>query len=154
MPFVSKIEARAFARATEVSERVTTSVQSIFPELLRQNLVISKSKAAGQSGDAILIITATLEGQKDCDSVLDYILKRMDSNSHRAIERSIDNRLDDDCIFFLRIDKQAAFLGNMKMADEADVISVRFHFKQHPRCKREEVMLFVEARLRAAGGFV
>jgi RNA binding exosome subunit len=154
MPFVNRIEARAFARATEVSERVTASVQSIFPEHLKHNLVMSKTKAAGQSGDVILIITATLESQKDCDAVLDHILSQMDSTSHRAIERSLDNRLDDECIFFLRIDKQAAFLGNMKMTDEADVISVRFHFKQYPRCEREEVMLLIENRLRAAGGAI
>jgi RNA binding exosome subunit len=154
MPFVNKIEARAFARATEVLERVTASVQSIFPEHLKHNLVMSKSKAAGQSGDTIFIIAATLEGQRECDAVLDHILKQMDSTSHRGIERSLDIRLDDECIFFLRIDKQAAFLGNMKMADVADVISVRFHFRQHPRCRREEVMHSIEDRLRAAEGVV
>jgi len=154
MPFVNKIEARAFARATEISERVTASIQSIFPEYLRQKLVISKTKAEGQAGDAIIIITAVLEGQDDCEPVLRYIFEQMDSSSRRAIARSFDIRLDDDCVFFLRIDKQAAFLGNMKMTDETDVISARFRFKQYPRCKREEVILMIENHLQAAGGLV
>jgi RNA binding exosome subunit len=154
MPFVSKIEARAYARATEVLERVAISVQMIFPEHLRQKLVVSESKAEGQAGNAIIVITATLKGQVDCQSVLNYIFEQMDNQSRRAIERSLEIRLDDECVFFLRIDKQAAFLGNMKIAEETDVISVRFHFKHHPRCKREEVILLIESCLQAAGGLV
>ncbi|MFW9955982.1 MAG: RNA-binding domain-containing protein [Candidatus Thorarchaeota archaeon] len=152
MPFVNKIEARAYARATEILERVASSVQSVFPENLRQNLVMSKSKAEGQAGDAIVVITATLEGQENCEPVIDYVFEQMDSQSRRAIEHSLDIRLDDDCVFFLRIDKQAAFLGSMKIAGESDLISARFHFKQYPRCKREEVLLLIENRLRSAGG--
>lgn len=154
MPFVNKIEARAYARATEVLERVALSVQSVFPESLRQKLVMSKSKAEGQAGDAIIVITATLEGQENCEPVIDYVFEQMDSQSRRAVERSLDIRLDDDCIFFLRIDKQAAFLGIMKIAGESDLISARFHFKHYPRCKREEVLLLIENRLRSAGGSV
>ena len=154
MPFVSKIETRAYARATEVLERVVASVQSIFPEHLRKKLTITKSKAEGQAGNAIIVINATLDGQKDCEPVMNYIFEQMDSNSRRAIERSLDIRLEEECVFFLRIDKQAAFLGNLKMADEADVISARFHFKHIPRCKREEVILLIESHLRAAGGLV
>jgi RNA binding exosome subunit len=154
MPFVNKIETRAYARATEISERVTAAIQSVFPEYLRQKLLISQSKAEGQAGDAIIIITATLEGQEDCEPVLRYIFEQMDSHSRRSMERSLDIRLDDNCIFFLRIDKQAAFLGNMKIADELDVISARFRFKQYPRCKREEVILLIESYLRTTGGLV
>jgi len=152
MPFVNKIEARAYTRATEVQERVTSSVQSVFPENLRQKLVMSRSKAEGQAGDSIQVITAILEGQENCEPVIDYVFEQMDSQSRRAVERSLDIRLDDDCIFFLRIDKQAAFLGSIKIAGESDLISARFHFKHYPRCKREEVLLLIENRLSSAGG--
>jgi RNA binding exosome subunit len=154
MPFVNKIETRAYARVTEIPERVTTSIQSVFPEHLRQRLVITKSKAEGQAGDAIIIIIATLEGQDDCEPVLRYIFEQMDRSSLRTIERSLDIRLDDDCNFFLRIDKQAAFLGNLKIGEEIDVINVRFRFKQYPRCKREEVILLIENRLQVTRGLV
>ena len=152
MPFVTKIEARAYARATEVSDRVAASIMFIFPERLRQKVSVSMSSAEGQAGDAIVVISATLEGQEDCEGVLNYVLEQMDSHSLRALERSLDIRLDDKCILFLRIDKQAAFLGVMKLADDSDVVSARFHFKQYPRCKREEVRLLLENQLRVAGG--
>ena len=152
MPFVTKIEARGYTRATEVSDRVAASIMFIFPERLRQKVSISMSNAEGQAGDAIVVISATLEGQEDCEGVLNYVLEQMDSHSLRALERSLDIRLDDKCTLFLRIDKQAAFLGMMKLADDSDVISARFHFKEYPRCKREEVRLMIENQLRSAGG--
>ena len=152
MPFVTKIEVRAYARATEVSDRVAASIMFIFPERLRQRVSVSMSNAEGQAGDEIMVISATLKGQEDCDGVLNYILEQMDSHSLRALERSLDIRLDEKCILFLRIDKQAAFLGVMKLADDSDVVSARFHFKQYPRCKREEVKLMLENQLRVAGG--
>lgn len=151
MPFVSKIEARAFARATEVSERVAIAIMSVFSEQLRQHVSITMSNAKGQAGDAIGIISATLEGKENCDGVLNRVLEQMDMQSLRALERSLDKRLDDQCIFFLRIDKQAAFLGKMKLADDADVVSARFHFKQYPHCERDDVMLVIESSLRACG---
>jgi RNA binding exosome subunit len=111
MPFVSKIEARAYARATEVSERVVSAVLSIFPEHLRQSVLTESSKAEGQVGDTITIVSGTLDGEEDCEATLDYLFGQMDRQSKRIIERSLDIRLEDQCIFFLRIDKQAAFQG-------------------------------------------
>jgi RNA binding exosome subunit len=154
MPFVSKIETRAYARATEVSERVVSAVLSIFPERLRQSVLIKSSKAEGQVGDTITIVSGVLEGQEDCDVTLDHLFGQMDSQSKKIIERSLDIRLDDQCVFFLRIDKQAAFQGLVRMANGQDVITVKLYFKQHPRCKPNDVISVVEERLRTAGGTV
>jgi RNA binding exosome subunit len=152
MPFVNKIETRAYARATEVSDRVVSSILSIFPEHLRQIVLIETSRAEGQMGDTITIATGVLEGQDNCGPVLDYVFSQMDRQSLRTIERSLDIRLDEQCVFFLRIDKQAAFQGLVRMADGLDVISVRFYFRQYPRCNWDDVRLLIEDRLRTAGG--
>jgi RNA binding exosome subunit len=152
MPFIDKIETRAYARATEVPDRVVVSILTLFPEHLKQRVLVQVTRAEGQMGDAITIIAGVLTGQDDCDSVLGYILGQMDRQSIRTIERSLNIRLDEQCVFFLRIDKQAAFQGTIRMANESDVISVRFHFKQYPRCRRDDLRLLIEDRLRTAGG--
>jgi RNA binding exosome subunit len=154
MPFVSKIEARAYVRTTEVFERVVSAVLSIFPEHLRQSVLIESSKAEGQVGDTITIVSGALDGEEDCEAALDYLFGQMDRQSRRIIERSLDIRLDDQCIFFLRIDKQAAFQGLVRMANGQDVISVKLYFKHYPRCKPDEVLLVIEEKLKTAGGAV
>lgn len=151
MPFISKIEARAYARATEIVERIETAVSNIFPKKIRPKISMQTTTAEGQSGNSILIVSGLIEGRENCDAILDFILGEMRLESQRALRRSIDLRLDDNCVFFLRIDKQAAYLGELKLTDNADVISIRFHFRNYPRSRREEVIQMIEDRLQVAG---
>lgn len=151
MPFISKIEARAYVRATEIIERVVTAVSNIFPVEARPIISITISSAEGQVGDSISIVSVLLEGRENCEAVFDFILKEMKIEGQKALKRSIELRLDDDCVFFLRIDKQVAYLEEVKITDKTDIISARFHFRDYPRCKRDDVIKMIESRLQIAG---
>ena len=150
MPFIRKIEARAYSRATEISERVSTAICGIFPEDVRQNVSFSEEMAEGQSGDSISIITGLLDNRNECEISLDYMLKQMEKKDRRAIKRTLDLRLNNNCVFFLRIDKQGAFLGKIRLADNADVIRTRIYFRDSPRCKKKDAILLIEKRLQDA----
>jgi RNA binding exosome subunit len=151
MPFISKIEARAYARATEILERVETAVLNLFPELMRPLISMKISSAEGQSGDVISIVSSELEEKENCQTTFNFVLSKMKRESQRALRRSIDLRLDNDCVLFLRIDKQAAYLGEVELTDKSDVISVRFHFRDYPRCKRNDATQIIENQLQIAG---
>lgn len=150
MPFIRKIEARAYTRATEISERVSTAIHGIFPENIRQNVSISEETAEGQSGDSISIVTGLLDNKNECEISFDFMLKQMDKKDRRAIKRTLDLRLNNNCVFFLRIDKQGAFLGKIRLADNADVLRIRIYFRDSPRCKKEDAMVLIEKRLQDA----
>jgi RNA binding exosome subunit len=150
MPFIRKIEARAYARATEISERVSTAIQGIFPENVRQNVSISEEWAEGQSGDSISIISGLLENRTECEHSFDFMLKQMEKKDLRAIQRSLDLRLSDHCVLFLRIDKQGAFLGKIRLANTADVISTKIYFRDSPRCKKADAIVLIVKRLQDA----
>ncbi|MFW9843415.1 MAG: RNA-binding domain-containing protein [Candidatus Thorarchaeota archaeon] len=150
MPFIRKIEARAYSRATEISERVSNAICSIFPENVRQNVSFSEESAEGQSGDSITIITGLLDIKDQCEISFDFMLKHMEKKDRRAIKRTLDLRLNNNCVFFLRIDKQGAFLGKIRLADNADVIRTRIYFKDSPRCKKNDAISLIEKRLQDA----
>ena len=150
MPFIRKIEARAYSRATEISERVATAIQGIFPENVRSNVSISVENVEGQYGDSISIVTGLLDNRNECEISFDFMLKHMEKKDRRAIKRTLDLRLNNNCVFFLRIDKQGAFLGKIRLADNTGVIRTRIYFKDSPRCKKKDAILLVEERLRDA----
>lgn len=150
MPFIRKIEARAYSRVTEISERVSTAILGVFPENVRQNVSVSEEKTRGQSGDAISIVSGLLENRDDCETTFDFILKQLEKSDLRAIKRSLDLRLDSHCVFFLRIDKQGAYLGKIRLANKTDVIRARFYFRDSPRCKKKDAVLLIEKRLQDA----
>ena len=150
MPFIRKIEARVYSRATEITDRVATAILNLFPEDVRENVSITEEKAEGQSGDAISILSGLLKNQDDCERTFDFILTNMEKKDRRTIKRSLDLRLNNNCVFFLRIDKQGAFLEKIRLADNADVIRARFYFRDSPRCKKDDAMLLIEQRLKNA----
>ena len=152
MTFVAKIEARAYSRATELPERVESAILNVFPENLRKEVAVSSSKAEGHSGYNIRIIVATLKKVQGGESTLDYIFASFDDRDQRRVKNSLLQRLDENCSFFLRIDKQAAFLGRLVLADRPDVISVKIDIKQYPKCKQEDAIEMLETRLHVAGG--
>jgi len=151
MPFISKIEARAYARATEILERVETAVSTIFPEELRSSISMTTTSVEGQSGDTISIVSGVLGTKELCERVFEFILGEIKTEGRRTLERSIDLRLDKNCVFFMRFDKQAAFLGDLKIDNEVDIISVRVFFRDYPRCKREDTVQMIERYLQDAG---
>ncbi|MHA1864766.1 MAG: RNA-binding domain-containing protein [Candidatus Thorarchaeota archaeon] len=150
MPFINKIEARAYSRATEISDRVIISIRSIFPENIRQNVSVSEEQVEGQSGDSISIVSGLLTSREDCETTFDYILKKLEKSDRSAIRRSLDLRLNRNCVFFLRIDKQGAFLEKMRLANDADVIRARFYFRDSPRCKKKDAIILINKRLQDA----
>ena len=151
MPFISKIEARAYARATEILERVETAVSTIFPEELRSSISMTTTSVEGQSGDTISIVRGVFETKELCERAFEFILREIKEEGRRALERSTDLRLDKNCVFFLRIDKQAALLGKLKMDNDVDIISVRVYFRDYPRCKREDTIQLIERYIEDAG---
>ena len=152
MTFVAKIEARAYSRATELPERVKSAILNVFPEEFQEDVVMSSSRTESHSGYDILVIVASLTKKKGCDSTLDHIFTGFDDRDRRRVKNTLFRRLDESCSFFLRIDKQVAFLGKLTLADGPDVISVRIDIKQYPKCKLEDTAEMLETRLRVAGG--
>lgn len=152
MSFVAKIEVRAYSRATEVLDRVVAAILSLYPEKYRELVESESTKVEGQSGDDILIVESTLTDKVGTEATLDYIFGKFGERDHRRLQNSLLRRLDKNCLFFIRIDKQEAFLNNIVLAKGPDVISVQIHIRQYPRCRLEDVMKMLENRLRAAGG--
>jgi RNA binding exosome subunit len=76
----------------------------------------------------------------------------LDENDRRHLSSSLTDRIDKNCLLFVRIDKQAAFLDDIVLAKGPDVIIIRIHIRQYPKCRQEEVRIMLEERLRAVGG--
>jgi RNA binding exosome subunit len=73
MPFVAKVEARAYSRATEDSDRVVAAILNLYPEKFRELVELKSTKVEGQSGDTILIVESKLIDKIGTETTLDYI---------------------------------------------------------------------------------
>jgi hypothetical protein len=152
MSFFSRVEARAYSRATEIVERVTTAILNVFPEEIRDKAKVNTTKTEGYNQVPILVISAVVADKVSSKIAADHLLKALSPGDRQAVLETLKQRLDDHCVLFVRIDKQAAYLGHLQLAAELDVISVQVQVRQYPRCVQEEAMAFIRERLAAVEG--
>jgi len=104
------IDLRTFCYATEDDKRVEAALRAFLPE----DFEIDRMENTGHHGDRIVVLSARVETADGMRHVLDR-LAELD-----AIDRvmdELDERVDDNCSFFLRLDKQAAFRDEVELGD-------------------------------------
>ena len=143
MPFISKIEARAYSRGTEIVERVTEAVLNLYPEELRDSVEIEAESTESHKNTEIVVIHASIEKRLYCERTFARIIGSLSEKERKTLRRTLSQRLDDQCVLFLRIDKQASYLGEIRLASNSDVISVRVHLREYPRCLRSDAEVFL-----------
>jgi len=90
------------------------------------------SRTEGHHGNPIDIIEASVE---DKDLIADFF-RRLSPHDMESVADSLPSRIDNGCNLFIRLDKQAAYLGEVRLAAEGDVISVRIKINAFPaRCE-------------------
>ena len=149
--FVGKVETRAFSRATEIVERVESAILNIFPTEFRDHVKTTHTMTEGHLQVPVVIISATLEGKKRCEPLVTNIISNLSESDKKYLLKSLDRRIDDECIFFLRIDKQAAYLDEIQLARNTDVISVQIHIRSYPRSTKLEAEDLVAKFIKDTG---
>jgi hypothetical protein len=137
--FTDYIEVRAHSRATEVPKRVEEAILNIFQEDLKEHVKVKRDVAEGHSDNPIVVIKGVLKNKRRCLEELNYLVSSLDENDLSYIRHTMTRRFD-DCRFYLRIDKQEAYLGNIHLAQVTDMISVEIRLRQYPRCEPDSAM--------------
>ncbi|MFC6862981.1 RNA-binding protein [Halomicroarcula sp. GCM10025817] len=120
------VDLRTFCYATEDEKRVEQALRTFLPE----DYPIERVENEGHYGDRIVVLSARVENADDVRHVLTQVATLEDIDEVRA---ELDDRVDDNCSFFLTFDKQAAFRGDVARGDG---ITLRAKVEAYP-AKRE-----------------
>ena len=123
------VDLRAFAYATEDEKRVADALRTFLPE----DGELDRVENVGHHGDRIVVLSARIENADGMRHVLDRLsgLDEVD----RVIDE-LDQRVDDNCALFLRVDKQAAFHGEVRLGPG---VTVRAKVEAYPAKKETAV---------------
>ena len=102
------LDVRAFCYATEDESRVEMAIRTLLPE----DASIERDTSEGHYGDRILVMHARLERADEIRHVLG-LLREMPTFDR--VHTEIEERMDEDCAFFLRLDKQRAYQGEVAL---------------------------------------
>jgi RNA binding exosome subunit len=121
---IGYVRLRAFSQATEEEGRVVKAVTFVSGgEGFTRNVV------QGHFGNPITIIETRLTKSRG----IRVFLKRLSSPGiARTLALELEERMDDDGILHLRLDKQGAYLGRLALATNKDVIDCSMKVTAHP----------------------
>ena len=116
------VDLRAFSYATEDQKRVEEALRSLLPD----DAELDRVENVGHHGDRIVVFSARIDVADGMRHVLDRLSALDDID--RVIDE-LDQRVDDNCALFLRLDKQAAFRGEVRLGSG---ITVRAKVEAYP----------------------
>jgi hypothetical protein len=136
------VDLRAFSYATEDVKRVEQALRALLPE----DVDLDRVENVGHHGDRIVVLSARVERADEMRHVLDRLSEIEDLD---RVLGELDERVDDNCALFLRLDKQAAFRGDVRLGPG---ITVRTKVEAYPAKKEKAVENARETLSRLADG--
>ena len=149
------VQLRTFAHATEDQAKVEAALACAAGHDLedaagekRFRTLLKDTSAAGHFNNPIHILEVELTRNRDVRAFWEAIFES-DGIAPRLL-READRRLDDDLVFWFRIDKQKAAQGAVHLSRGEDVIHVRAKLATYPK-DRTVALAWLEAFLAQAG---
>ncbi|RLG88971.1 MAG: exosome protein [Thermoprotei archaeon] len=119
---------RTYVHATEDLEKVKKALINILPVGVRGNVNIDIVKTKGHYGNEISILSIKLKGRSS-DELLRNILCRLSESERGILIASLSDRVDPRVShLYIRLSKQDAYLGRIRLLDGSDVIKIVFSF--------------------------
>lgn len=136
---VASIDIKLFAHATEDLTKVMEAVRNILPADRLEEIDFKKNALRGHHGNPIVFFEAKVKGKELVKAVIESIFSRLSVLDKETLRREIGMYVEKGSLY-LRLDKQAAFQGVIKLCT-ADPIHLRIRFRKG---KIEEIIKICE----------
>ncbi len=124
---VREVEISAFSHATEDEDKVEKAIKNLLPEENR-DLWLTRKTLKGYHGDPITIVAGKIRTKKGATGVLRRVVQELSSLDQQRLLDELEERLDDGGNLYIRLDKQNAYLGKVRLL-ETDPVKMKFRFR-------------------------
>ncbi|WP_292391087.1 RNA-binding protein [Methanosarcina sp. UBA5] len=136
---------RVIAHATEDVSRVRAALDFFLSSagVREGSKLIEELQAEGHHGNPITILSVQLKRKADCLNFASFVRESFSEEDVAKLREEMPERLDDDQVFHLRFDKQAAYLQQVRLTDSSDTITAKVKIETYPK-NREKAGAIVE----------
>ena len=125
---IAYVDIRFFVHATEDLEKVVEAVQKILPSDHLEDITFRRSNLEGHYGNPITLFEAKIKDKETINALVENLSSHLSSLDKEELGREI-NRYIEKGSLYLRLDKQAALRGKIKLIT-SDPISIRIRFRK------------------------
>ncbi|WP_114575672.1 RNA-binding protein [Saliphagus sp. LR7] len=123
------VDLRTFCYATEDEKRVESALRTLLPD----GFEIERAESEGHYGDRILVLSARVE---NADGIRTVLARLAAIEEGDRLVSELDERVTENTELFFRVDKQAAFQGEVAIGEG---ITVRAKVEAYPATKEAAV---------------
>lgn len=123
-----RLDVQAAVQATEDADKVRIAIEHIFPQSIRENLHFKTTKLRGHYHNPILRIETQLTQKALVRETLSAIGQQLPSEDRDQIAHTFPSRVNKKGHLFLRLDKQEAYQGRIRIINRGDSIRLVIRF--------------------------
>jgi RNA-binding protein len=140
------LKLRCVAHPTEDTAKVLAALRFV-SGLDEPRLAGALKDAAMESHHGLVqhVYEATLDRSRELRDLLDRVLALPEAL--QRLQATLEARTDEEGVLYLRLDKQAAFLGELRLTDGEDAIQLRLKLETYP-ATRAAALAGLDALLR------
>ena len=136
MRLANHIKVSVFVKQEDDEAAVKKHLLALLPFGLEQEkIVLHRSRASGFNQREIIILEIDLVKERHTKNFLEFLKKNLNEQQRSALVEQ-KNRLDDECNFFIRLDKKKLLAGEFWIIDSGDCYHIKINVAAFPK-KRE-----------------
>ena len=132
---IERINVNAVVYSTEDMEKVGEAIATLFPF----EFEIEVTDATGHYGNPLKFLEVRLTKRREIEEFMKHLLSSLSQDDVQYLLETLENRVDDEGVLHLRIDKQKAYLGELEIVEGGDAIVVRIKIVTYP-ARREKII--------------
>lgn len=125
---IAYIELRVFSHATEDTEKVQTAVRNTLPAEVPDALIFKRSNLTGHHGNPITLIEAKIKDKNSVLPAFEKLARSLHGLDKESLRSAVQQHIEKGNLY-IRLDKQSAFLGELRLS-QTDPIHLKIHFKK------------------------
>ena len=141
---------RVNAHSTEDKSRVRNALDFFLLNSVSKSIkngntddIVEITNVDGYYNNPISTLSANITRKQDCLAFARFVRENMHPGDVELLRSEMPDRLDDDQLFHFRLDKQAAYLNEVKLTSSSDAITVKIKIATFPK-NREQAGKIVE----------
>ncbi|MHA1238713.1 MAG: RNA-binding domain-containing protein [Candidatus Odinarchaeia archaeon] len=135
-------ELETFVHVTEDESKVIKALHNIVSEPIFKQASVKFEKLMGYFHNPIKVIRVKLSGNKLVSSFLSYLSSKLSETEKKQLNLELPLRIDKDGTLYLRIDKQSAFLDEIKIRQVSDSVKIIVKIRKSHETSPEQVIDF------------
>ena len=135
MKLAHNIKINVFVKPEEDEEKLKNALLSIIPfDIKKEKVKLTRSIADGFDNRKIVILEIVIVKERLTNQFLNALIEKL-SDKEKDLLVKQENRLDEECCFFIRLDKQKLLEDKIRITDAGECFHIAISVAAYPKKK-------------------